>query len=49
MDLKRQFPSPWARTDALYAQLLDICRYFVVWYPVIIYVVQAEFWTLGLK
>ncbi|EGD73463.1 hypothetical protein PTSG_05166 [Salpingoeca rosetta] len=49
VDLARQFPSPWSRTDVTYAQLLDILRYFVVWYPVIINVVQAEYYTLGLK
>jgi len=48
VDLKQQFPSTWQRTDVLYGQLLDICRYFVVWYPLIIGVVQGEFYVLGL-
>ncbi|EDQ85429.1 uncharacterized protein MONBRDRAFT_38886 [Monosiga brevicollis MX1] len=48
VDLREQFPSPWSRTDVMYGQLLDICRYFVVWYPVIIQLVQGEFYVLGL-
>lgn len=49
VDLKRMFPGPWERPHVLYGNLLDWIRYLIVWQPVIIVLVQAITWTLGLE
>ena len=49
VDLKRLFPGPWERPQVMYGNLLDWIRYLVAWQPVIIGIVQAINWSLGLE
>jgi len=49
VDLKRMFRNPWERPHVLFGQLLDWLRYLVVWQPIIIIVVQAINYFLGLE
>ena len=39
----------WERPHVLYGNLLDWIRYLVAWQPVIIMLVQAINWILGLE
>ncbi|KAL2080403.1 hypothetical protein ACEWY4_024196 [Coilia grayii] len=49
VDLKRMFSNPWERPHVMYGQLLDWLRYLVAWQPVIIGLVQAINYFLGLE
>jgi len=49
VDLKRMFKNPWEKPHLFYGQLLDWIRYLVAWQPLILTVVQAINWSLGLE
>ena len=49
VDLKRMFPNPWEKPHMMYGQLLDWVRWLVCWQPVILVLVQAINWALGLE
>ena len=43
------FPNPWEKPQVMYGQLLDWVRWLVCWQPVILVLVQAINWALGLE
>ena len=49
VDLKSMFPGPWERPQVMFGNLLDWIRYLVAWQPVVIGLVQAIYWSLGLE
>lgn len=49
VDLKQMFCNPWERPHVLYGQLLDWLRLLVAWQPVILFIVQAINYVLGLE
>eukprot|EP00731_Ephydatia_muelleri_P031036 Em0022g550a len=49
VDLKRLLQNPWEKPHMLFGQLLDFVRYFVVWLPVILVVVQLTYHLLNLE
>ena len=49
VDLRRLVDSPWERTYVQYGQLLDLLRYLVVWFPIIMALVNFVNYQLGLE
>lgn len=49
VDLRRLVYSPWERTYVQYGQLLDMLRYLVVWFPIIMAGVNLINYLLGLE
>ena len=47
VDLKSTFTTPWEKTSIVWANLLDMVRYLVVWNPIIIMVTQAILLAMG--
>ena len=47
VDLKKTFTSPWQKTSIMWANLLDMVRYLVVWNPVIIMITQQLLLWMG--
>nr|CAH7726105.1 unnamed protein product [Callosobruchus chinensis] len=49
VDLKKIFSNPWEKPHMLFGQLLDWIRWLVAWQPMVLFLVQAINWTLGLE
>lgn len=49
VDMKQFITNPWDTQQALYLQLLDLLRYFIVWQPLIFLFAQLVISLSGLK
>ncbi|XP_011164176.1 RING finger protein 121 isoform X1 [Solenopsis invicta] len=49
VDLTKMFCNPWQRPHILFGQLLDWLRWLVAWQPLILFLAQGIYWTLGLE